>query len=187
MLMNWKDHYNEIVKLRKEGKSYYEISKSIPCPESSVRKACQHAKLENINYCSEQDIKLILETYTKTKNIRRTTEITGFSRLTVRKYIRKHEINVPRVKTISASQSVVDWRRRTKEKLVIYKGGKCERCEYNKCIDALSFHHLDPSQKDFAISGKSWSYERLKNEVDKCMMLCSNCHIEVHAELKLKL
>lgn len=52
-------------------------------------------------------------------------------------------------KTISKSESVINWRKRTKIALVEYKGGKCCICGYNKCIEALEFHHLDPSQKDF--------------------------------------
>ena len=41
---------------------------------------------------------------------------------------------------------------RLKIQCVEYKGGKCEICGYNKCIDALEFHHLDPSQKNFLLS-----------------------------------
>lgn len=77
--------------------------------------------------------------------------------------------------------SVVDWRKRTKIKLIAYKGGKCEICGYDKPIPAVyAFHHLDPNKKDFAISGKSWGYEKLKEEADKCQLLCQNCHTEVH-------
>jgi hypothetical protein len=43
-------------------------------------------------------------------------------------------------------------RRRTKKRAIEYKGGKCQRCGYNRCVEALDFHHLDPSQKDFRIS-----------------------------------
>ena len=72
--------------------------------------------------------------------------------------------------------SVISYRRRTKIKLVEYKGGECEKCGYK----ALEFHHLDPNKKDFTIGGKSWSFERLKKEVDKCILVCSNCHKEIH-------
>ena len=80
------------------------------------------------------------------------------------------------------SDYVVDWRKRTKVKLVEYKGGCCCRCGYNKSMNVLQFHHLDPAKKDFTIGGKSWSYERLKEEVDKCILVCANCHIEIHEE-----
>ena len=71
-----------------------------------------------------------------------------------------------------------------KELAVEYKGNKCEICGYNKCIDALEFHHLDPTQKDFGISQKGYtrSWEKVKKELDKCVMVCSNCHKEIHAK-----
>lgn len=70
-----------------------------------------------------------------------------------------------------------------KQKAVEYKGGKCEKCGYDKCIAALEFHHPDPTQKEFIISRK-WSFEKIKNELDKCVLLCSNCHKEVHWDNK---
>ena len=76
-------------------------------------------------------------------------------------------------------------RRREKVRLmaVEYKGGRCRVCDYNRCIEALEFHHLDPTQKDFGISHKGYtrSWEKVKEEVDKCIMLCANCHREFHA------
>lgn len=73
-------------------------------------------------------------------------------------------------------------RKRLKLKSVEYKGGSCEICGYNKCIEALEFHHRDPKEKDFAIStdGNTRSWEKIKKELDKCFLLCSNCHREVH-------
>ena len=84
------------------------------------------------------------------------------------------------------SKAVVSWRKRVKIELVKYKGGKCEKCGYDKCIDALCFHHKNPDEKDFTIGGRSCSFDNLKKEVDKCDLLCSNCHIEIHTELKVK-
>lgn len=74
--------------------------------------------------------------------------------------------------------------RRKKIKLmaVEYKGGKCEQCGYDRCIGALEFHHLDPAEKDFSIGGKGYtrSWEVTKEELDKCIMVCANCHRELH-------
>ncbi len=76
-------------------------------------------------------------------------------------------------------------RRREKVRLmaVTHKGGRCQVCGYERCIEALEFHHLDPTQKDFGISHKGYtrSWEKVKEEVDKCILLCANCHREVHA------
>ena len=70
---------------------------------------------------------------------------------------------------------------RLKERLVEYKGGKCEICGYDKCITALEFHHLNPEEKEFGIGNNDiLSFERNKQEVDKCILVCANCHREIH-------
>ncbi len=76
-------------------------------------------------------------------------------------------------------------RKKMKAMAVEYKGGKCEKCGYDKCIGALEFHHLDPSQKDFGIGGKrqTAAWETIKQEVDKCILVCANCHREIHANI----
>jgi hypothetical protein len=83
-----------------------------------------------------------------------------------------------------AVEAVQKRRDKLKENAVKYKGGKCqnEKCGYNKYIGALDFHHLDPNKKDFGVSAKGYTYswENVKKELDKCIMLCSNCHREVH-------
>ena len=74
----------------------------------------------------------------------------------------------------------------SKKKAVEYKGGKCEKCGYNKCIDALEFHHIDPTQKDKNFGNlKLRKWEDQKKELDKCICVCANCHREIHAELRL--
>ena len=69
-----------------------------------------------------------------------------------------------------------------KKRIVELMGGKCEKCGYNKCLDALEFHHKDPSQKEFQIcsSGGCASFERTLEEAKKCQLLCANCHREEH-------
>ena len=67
---------------------------------------------------------------------------------------------------------------------VAYKGGKCEYCGYNKYIGALEFHHKDPTQKDPS-SLRAYKLSRLFAEVDKCLLLCANCHREEHAKLRI--
>ena len=68
---------------------------------------------------------------------------------------------------------------------VEYKGGKCESCGYNRNIAALEFHHLNPLEKDFNISNKGYtkSWENVKKEIDKCILVCANCHREIHDEI----
>ena len=81
--------------------------------------------------------------------------------------------------------SVERWQN-NKKRAVDYKGGRCERCGYDKCIDALEFHHIDPSQKDKNFGNiKIRKWDDQKKELDKCICVCSNCHREIHSELRL--
>lgn len=68
-----------------------------------------------------------------------------------------------------------------KAECVKYKGGKCIVCGYDKYFGALQFHHLNPAEKEFNIGQlRSYSLNMLKKELDKCALLCGNCHSEVH-------
>lgn len=73
-------------------------------------------------------------------------------------------------------------RKQLKEKAVQYLGGKCIVCGYNSCAQALVAHHLDPSKKEFNLAQKGYtrSWERVKAELDKCVLLCCRCHSELH-------
>lgn len=67
--------------------------------------------------------------------------------------------------------------------LIQKRGGKCERCGYNKNISALEFHHLDPNKKEFTLDSRNLerhSDEEILKEFDKCILLCANCHAEYH-------
>lgn len=74
-------------------------------------------------------------------------------------------------------------RRKIKSKLIGEFGGACKVCNYSKCESNLVFHHLDPSSKEFGISsgGMTRAYSKILEEAKKCVLLCSNCHGEVHA------
>jgi hypothetical protein len=71
-------------------------------------------------------------------------------------------------------------RKSLRDQAIEYKGGKCNICGYNRCASAFDFHHLDPQEKDFTISAHMTSWDRIKKEIDKCVLLCANCHREVH-------
>ena len=66
---------------------------------------------------------------------------------------------------------------------VNHMGGSCNSCGYSKCIEALEFHHIDPLNKDFSISSANKSWDKIKIELGKCVMLCANCHRELHNSL----
>lgn len=77
---------------------------------------------------------------------------------------------------------------KTKEKRILlktegvkYLGGKCKKCGYDKCIAALDFHHLDPSTKDDDFSKKcEKDWDTMKSKIEGCILLCANCHRELH-------
>lgn len=74
--------------------------------------------------------------------------------------------------------------RKLKQLALDYKGGKCEICGYDKCPQAMHFHHKDPNEKDFSLSNITCRTfnETIRKELDKCQLLCSNCHAEIHWE-----
>jgi hypothetical protein len=75
---------------------------------------------------------------------------------------------------------------RNRNMYIEYLGGKCERCGYNRCNAALEFHHRDPSKKDPTFQGiRYWGLEKARKELDKCVLLCSNCHREEHCKINL--
>lgn len=76
----------------------------------------------------------------------------------------------------------VDARRKKLKRMSIeYLGGECSACGYDRCTAALEFHHIS-GIKEFGISekGRTRSWQKLKIELDKCILLCANCHRELH-------
>ncbi|MFH1586349.1 MAG: hypothetical protein ABID38_00670 [Candidatus Diapherotrites archaeon] len=73
-------------------------------------------------------------------------------------------------------------RRKYKKKLVELKGGKCQICGYDKCMGALEFHHEDEKDKKISyIYNRGW--DRILEEADKTLLVCANCHREIHESL----
>lgn len=82
-------------------------------------------------------------------------------------------------------EQVTKRKQELKIKAVEYKGGKCEKCGYNKSMSALEFHHVDPNIKEKNIARYSTrQWEHVKKELDKCILVCANCHREIHENLK---
>lgn len=78
--------------------------------------------------------------------------------------------------------AVAKRRKVLRQKAIDYKGGRCVICKYQTCAQALEFHHLNPMGKDFGISAKGYTrkWEKVKQELDKCILVCANCHRELH-------
>ncbi|OGY89641.1 MAG: hypothetical protein A2927_02350 [Candidatus Komeilibacteria bacterium RIFCSPLOWO2_01_FULL_45_10] len=79
-------------------------------------------------------------------------------------------------------------RKALRRKALDYLGNKCKICGYAKYEGALDFHHLDKNHKGFGLSekGMTRSWTRIKEELDKCILVCANCHREIHGD-KLQL
>ena len=78
-------------------------------------------------------------------------------------------------------------RKEVRRRALAYKGARCQMCGYDRCVEALEFHHLNSSHKDFGISSRGYTrrWSKTREEIDKCALLCANCHREVHAGLQL--
>lgn len=86
-----------------------------------------------------------------------------------------------------SSERVKTWRKTTKDRMVTAMGGKCQCCGYHKCNHSLAFHHIDPTIKDLSFAGiranpKSWI--KVVDELRKCILVCHNCHSEIHAGIR---
>ena len=63
------------------------------------------------------------------------------------------------------------------------QGGRCIVCGYSRYLGALDFHHIEPSKKELGIGNSNFRLEEAIKEIEKCVLLCSNCHREYHAGL----
>ena len=62
------------------------------------------------------------------------------------------------------------------------KGRGCQLCGYNRCLSAIEFHHVG-NGKNFEMSSVgSRSLQQVKDEISRCVVICANCHCEIHAE-----
>lgn len=84
------------------------------------------------------------------------------------------------------SDQVKAWRERTKQRIIKSMGGCCGVCNYNACSAALELHHLDPTKKEISLGSVRASpinWDSIVRELRKCVMLCANCHREVHSKI----
>lgn len=108
-------------------------------------------------------------------------DIIGCNKESVRYWIKKHKIYRPRLPRGQYRKNG-QCRKRNKMAAMQYLGGRCCICGYNKCTAALEFHHVNPEDKKFTISrglGSTWN--NLKKELNKCVLLCCRCHRECHS------
>lgn len=171
-----------IISLRKEGKNYKQIREITKCSKGTISKYCvQYGVSENpkkIDEITPELLEKIQNRYFEIKNLQKVAKEFHISA----SRLRKAGIKVIKPqKTIKEITSQASCAQKTKLKALEYKGGKCIVCGYNKSIRAMQFHHINPEEKDFGISSAGTkSFEKIKPELDKCVLLCANCHCEVH-------
>ena len=83
---------------------------------------------------------------------------------------------------LNATKRVSETRRKNIQTLKEEYGAKCSKCGYDKCMAALEFHHLDPTVKEGKIIGSTLSLEKQRVEASKCILVCANCHREMHSK-----
>lgn len=80
-------------------------------------------------------------------------------------------------------EHVKNFRNNRKNQIVYVMGGKCQICGYDKSNSALELHHINPDEKEFTFDkGQNISWEKLQEELKKCILVCANCHREIHYE-----
>lgn len=149
--------------------------------------------------------KVIRDLILSGKNASEISKIVGLHRTTIARLAKKLDLQFVKIKHIHCDlcdkhlgenpknntrckTCVTRVRRfKLKSKAVQYKGGKCERCGYKEHLAALQFHHVDSNEKDFAIGSikNSVSWNVVKKELDKCELLCANCHAIEHSKYNL--
>lgn len=112
-----------------------------------------------------------------------TREIAGLLKISIGA-VRYYREPSKRANNVQICARIARHRCRIKAKAIAYSGGACLKCGYNRCAAAIEFHHLDPTVKESRISsGKTLSWLKLKPEIDKTIMICANCHRELHDDL----
>ena len=196
----------EIIILREKGTSYRDIAKLLNCSLSTVsnwikksdisedlkkplpRKNSYQEKIKDktttIPTLSEKQIDLLKKAILIGAN---GGDLLVFfnikSRYELKNILNQNNIEYEKyTNTVQGYESLRKRRKVVKLLSVAFKGGVCESCGYDRCVKALEFHHLNPEEKEFSISRDitKISWVKLKLELEKCVMLCANCHREKH-------
>ena len=81
-------------------------------------------------------------------------------------------------------EAVTRRKQKVKEMLIEEAGGCCAVCGYDRCVVALTFHHVDRDRKSFPMSMHTTkSLAAYREELEKCVLVCANCHGEIEAGL----
>lgn len=197
---------DDIIRLRKQGKSYREIENKLDCSKGTISYHCKQAGLEDVGLghdeLSDEKKKKIIE-YRKSHTSTKTAEKFGVSRASVEKHAeekyeeetlertereckfcgRKYTYERRKGHRKDCCNGCKTKMRRTRNKLraIDYLGGECERCGYDESAAALEFHHTGEKAVTIgSVANKSWE-NTVKPELEECILLCSNCHRVEHS------
>ncbi len=178
---------NKIITLFNQGLTYNKIKSELGCSKGTISFHCSSLRLPDERY-SDKNIIKYQRYYNKYGfNLGKTASFFGIPKNTLRNKLSL--VKKPKVSIQEAlkrdNMRMNNFRRNNKKKGVEYKGGKCQSCGYKKSFYCLSFHHVNPNEKDFNISSATMSWESIKKEIDKCVLVCMNCHGEIHEQLYL--
>lgn len=180
---------DNIIKLRNEGCTYLQIRRILKCSKGTISRYASNIKIPGLKtelaFKTQEEIDELNE-YLKIHTRKDAALHFKVSPNSISKYgiVRKNKWTYERSLECARNHKR-KLRSEIKHKCVEYLGGVCKICGYNKCDRALDFHHINSEEKDFGISQSNTHYrfERIKSELDKCILLCKNCHAEVHAGL----
>lgn len=177
----------KIKELYLQDKSFTEISKILKCSKGTIS---YHLKddIKNREKIKLDERESLISNIKNIDNLTKEVYKTEYrDKLPIREFLKlRSELFKPIVKEkIDISKYHKSRRRQIKQEFLELKGGKCIICGYNKCQRSLQFHHLDPTKKDFIISKniKRWTKIYILEELEKCILVCANCHGEIHDNL----
>lgn len=179
---------NKIIELRKQDKTYFEICTTLKCSKGTV---AYHCKNENLTYSSHVPQKISEKLSNDINNY--------YSNHTAKETADKFKVSVSVVKRCSTNNKriyltdeerriknyikVKTHRQKLKNRGVEYLGGKCSVCGYCKSVWSMHFHHKSSKEKSFTISAyQNLSWNTIVKELDKCKLICANCHGELHEQ-----
>ncbi len=174
-----------ILTLRKKGYTYKEIANELHCSKSTISYHCKNnnldGRLDGKNPINNEIINKVKKYYLN-HTLEECSKKFNISKSTIKRHVDNKTIKLTETEKKEKNYIKVKvHRQKIKKRSVEYLGGECSKCGYNECIWALEFHHLNPLEKDFSVSRYQYlSWNKIKVELDKCILVCANCHREIH-------
>jgi len=178
---------DKILKLFHDGNTYLDITNKLKCSKGTISYHCGKLRPKDKRY-TNANIRKYQKHYDTYMNVRETAEYFNVSVGTLKNYLTLKRKKTPK-KELRRRRGMhaTNWRRRIKVRAIEYKGGRCQNCQYENSVYSLDFHHVNPNKKEFGISSsKVNNWSKIKAELDKCVLVCKNCHGEIHEEINLK-